>query len=294
MRNRPLVMALAALLALSAGCSSPAEAPEGGYQLYYSALDDPYAAQSLACEPYGGDAPAEPVPALVDALLDGPTVAGLTSPFPEGVRLLDWSLEDGVLHLDLSEQYGGLTGVDLTVADACLALTLCQVEGVASVYVTVEGREIPYRAVQLLTPDSVSLSDGEGETTLRRLTLWYPRVDGSGLGGELREFSAGDTLLQDVLTSWAEGPRQEGLGAALPQGAEVRSVSLQDGLCSVDLSQAFLDGLPASREQARLAIYALVNTLAGVEGVEQVQLLVEGEPVGQALSPNDALSEPAS
>ena len=55
---------------------------------------------------------------------------------------------DGLGRLDLSGQYGGLTGVDLTVADACLALTLSQAPGVETVYVTVEGGEIPYRPIQ--------------------------------------------------------------------------------------------------------------------------------------------------
>ena len=101
-----------------------------------------------------------PIPALVDALLSPPETQGLATPFPEGVRLLSWEVEEGRLHLDLSEQYGGLSGVDLTVADACLTLTLCQVEGVESVYVTVEGREIPYRRVQQLGPDGLLLTDG--------------------------------------------------------------------------------------------------------------------------------------
>lgn len=46
------------------------------------------------------------------------------------------------------------------MAGACLTLTLCQVEGVESVYVTVEGREIPYRRVQQLGPDGLLLTDG--------------------------------------------------------------------------------------------------------------------------------------
>ena len=96
----------------------------------------------------------------MDALLSPPETQGLATPFPEGVRLLSWELEEGRLHLDLSEQHGGLAGVDLTVADACLTLTLCQVEGVESVYVTVEGREIPYRRVQQLGPDGLLLTDG--------------------------------------------------------------------------------------------------------------------------------------
>ena len=158
MRRR--IAALGCLLALAAGgCAPRPEEPEGGYCVYYSALSDRFAPLPLDCEPFEGSG-GDPIPALVDALLSPPETQGLATPFPEGVRLLSWELEEGRLHLDLSEQYGGLSGVDLTVADACLTLTLCQVEGVESVYVTVEGREIPYRRVQQLGPDGLLLTDG--------------------------------------------------------------------------------------------------------------------------------------
>ena len=158
MRRR--IAALGCLLALAAGgCAPRPEEPEGGYCVYYTALSDRFAPLPLDCEPFEGSG-GDPIPALVDALLSPPETQGLTSPFPEGVRLLSWEVEEGRLHLDLSEQYGGLSGVDLTVADACLTLTLCQVEGVESVYVTVEGREIPYRRVQQLGPDGLLLTDG--------------------------------------------------------------------------------------------------------------------------------------
>ena len=170
--NRIRIAALAGLLLLAAGCSAPPEEAEDGYQVYYSALEDRYAQQALASEPYGSAPPKEPIPDLVAALLDGPDSPDLTSPFPDGVRLLGWELEDGVLHLDLSEQYGGLSGVNLTVADACLTLTLCQVEGVDAVYVTVEGREIPYRPVQALTPEELFLSDGMDAPASVALLFW--------------------------------------------------------------------------------------------------------------------------
>ena len=197
--NRIRIAALAGLLLLAAGCSAPPEEAEDGYQVYYSALEDRYAQQALASEPYGSAPPKEPIPDLVAALLDGPDSPDLTSPFPDGVRLLGWELEDGVLHLDLSEQYGGLSGVNLTVADACLTLTLCQVEGVDAVYVTVEGREIPYRPVQALPPEELFLSDGRDAPASVTLPFWYPRADGTGLAAETRELAAGDTLLHKEL-----------------------------------------------------------------------------------------------
>lgn len=123
MRRR--IAALGCLLALAAGgCAPRPEEPEGGYCVYYSALSDRFAPLPLDCEPFEGSG-GDPIPALVDALLSPPETQGLASPFPEGVRLLSW-----------------------------------EVEGVESVYVTVEGREIPYRRVQQLGPDGLLLTDG--------------------------------------------------------------------------------------------------------------------------------------
>lgn len=70
--NRIRIAALAGLLLLAAGCSAPPEEAEDGYQVYYSALEDRYAQQALASEPYGSAPPKEPIPDLVAALLDGP------------------------------------------------------------------------------------------------------------------------------------------------------------------------------------------------------------------------------
>ena len=118
MRRR--IAALGCLLALAAGgCAPRPEEPEGGYCVYYSALSDRFAPLPLDCEPFEGSG-GDPIPALVDALLSPPETQGLTSPFPEGVRLLSWEVEEGRLHLDLSEQYGGLSGVEPLGADALL------------------------------------------------------------------------------------------------------------------------------------------------------------------------------
>ena len=158
MKKRLLTL-LPALLALAAlwGCAAGGEDSEdGAYRLWFSAMEDRYALEAVACEPAELPEGLPPALGLTEALLAGPEGQNLASPFPAGVRLLDWSLEDGTLWLDLSEQYGSLTGVDLTVADACLVLTLTQAPGVETVYVTVEGEELPYRPIQRMTAADVA------------------------------------------------------------------------------------------------------------------------------------------
>lgn len=276
--KRAAILTLAVCLLLP-GCSTGQTGEEGTYQVYYSALSDPKAESALAWEPYALPARVEPVPGLVRAMLDEPETTGLTSPFPSGVRLLSWELEEGRLHLDLSEQYGGLTGVDLSVADACLTLTLCQLEGVESVYVTVEGSEIPYRPIQQLTQGRILLEGGAEDPVYVGVELWYPKEDHSGLDGEYRQITVRgeETLPRAVLSAWLEGPRQEALYACMPEGAQVRSASVNDGICTVDLSVEFLTAMPSDQVETLLTVYSIVNTLGELEGVEAVQLLFEGE-----------------
>ena len=92
---------------------------------------------------------------LVNALLAGPTQDGLVSPFPQGLSLQSWELEDGLLTLNFSEQYGGLADISLTLADYCLVLTLSQVEGVDTVQIQSAGHTYHSRSHQTMKADEV-------------------------------------------------------------------------------------------------------------------------------------------
>ena len=183
---------------------------------------------------------------------------------------------------------------------ACaLAGTLCQLEEVDSVYVTVEGDELPYRSMQHLSDGDILLDGGADEPMALDIELWYLTAGGQALGVERRQIvkTVEQTVAEAVLSAWAEGPRQEGLLPCLPQGSQIRSVELQDGVCAVDLSQEFIQGLPEDENAAVLMVYAMVNTLCQLEGVDAVQLYIDGSPapavgglpLDRALIPDAAL-----
>ena len=99
---------------------------------------------------------------LLAALLAGPTQDGLTSPFPRGVTLqrCRWDEErPGVLLVDLSEQYGALADISLTLADYSIVLTLSQLEGVEGIEITAGGRQVSYRSHQQLSSEEAVLWD---------------------------------------------------------------------------------------------------------------------------------------
>lgn len=155
--RKKLVILLAAVSLLCTGCTAPAaqteEPAEGEYGVYFVS-----SARSVGGESWGSaDSGAlsrefhplpegtEPVEGLLALLLAGPEGESLTSPFPGGTTLRAWRLEEGRVTLDLSEAYGGLAGAELTLADGCIVLTLCQLPEVEEVYITVEGRRRPFR-----------------------------------------------------------------------------------------------------------------------------------------------------
>lgn len=306
MKKKLLALACAAALALS-GCAvgvGETQPPEGGYEVYYVVTGaEKSAARAVDFEyrvPSPEDDPAE---ALVGFLLSAPQTLGLASPAP-GVRLRSAELgEDGQLRLDLSEQYGGLSGIDLTVANACFTLTLCQLAGVSSVYITVEGDPIPYQSIHDLHAGDIILPGAEEEAVTVKAALYFPRTDGIGLGVEYRDVvkTEDDTLAAAILTALLAGPQFQSMRSLMPEGVELRGVKVEDGTCYVDFSSAFVEGAPQSREEQRLLLYSVVNTMCAQEAltVNAVQLLVEGQTVGQyggvpaaaALEPDFSLSQ---
>lgn len=274
-----------ALLTLLSGCAKqqPETAEGAQYSLWFAAADGvDWDASTVVAEEIR-TWPAEPTAMeLLLTLLRGPTEEGLVSPFPTGASVRSTILgEDGVLLVDLTEQYGDLTGVDLTVADSCIALTLCQLPSVEAVRVTVEGETIPYRNRQVLGSGDVLLSGAEEEPEDYFTVLYFPRRDGLGLTAEYRSVARqqgakqASVLVEELL----QGPRFENGGQSLPEGIQARRVSVEGSVCRLDLSADFTANVPQNESQAVLVLYALVNTLCTLSEVERVQILVEGEAV---------------
>ena len=160
-RSLSFVLALALLLS---ACGSGETAELGGPVLWFCAGGEEDHGPALAPQPYEGEVQPE---ALLNALLAGPGQEGLYTPFPRGVTLRHWSWDEerpGVLLVDLSEQYGALADVSLSLADYSIVLTLSQVEGVEEVEITAGGRKVSYRSHQLLAPGEAVLWDELADT----------------------------------------------------------------------------------------------------------------------------------
>ena len=284
-RRLSLTAALVLLLSLLCACAAQhaQEMDENGYELYF--LSDPNSAG-------GGDAiraqekrlvldgameTEDCVRALLEALLAGPDEPLLSSPIPGGTALKSLKVSGRRAQIDLSAQYARLTGIDLSLADYCITLTLTQLPDVARVRITVAGRDLDYRSRQVFLARDILTVPKEDVVGTVDASLYFVNGDGA-LTAEARTLNLyeGDTQVSAVVRALENGPETKGLSAVLPEGFKVRKVWLEEEICYVSLSSALLEGQPEP-ETLSQAVLALEQSLLSLESVEEVRFLVDGE-----------------
>lgn len=278
-----LILAAACLLS-AAACvvRSTENESEHGYGLWFAVSGKSERNDYSAVGRESRNWHSEPtVEEMMQALLEGPVSNDLESPFPPGVELLSITVNENThtARVDLSEQYGDLVGFDLTLADYCITLTLCQRPDIEAVRVTVEGSIIPYRDRQKMTAGDVLLSGITEEPDTFLAALYFPRRSSGTLVTEYRQVSRtdGSRAVDIVMEELLKGPSERRQNDSMPEGVRIRSLTVSDGVCEIDLSDEFVANAPKDDAMAGLTLYALVNTLCALGGVSQVRLLVEGE-----------------
>ena len=277
MKKRVVCLAAALLLALPAACLPQNPAGEDGLRLWFAAPGDRQSREvtaALGSVSYTGT---ESVPALLEALLAGPPQdSELVSPFPPGTGAARWAVENRTAHVELSEEYAQLSGIDRTIADYCVTLTLSQLSGVDRVELSAGGE-----GMRVLRPGDVIFSGAEEEPVDVPASLYFRRTGSASLAFEMRVFrlTEDETPARAVLEALIDGPQDEGLVGLLPQELTVRYAWVDDGVCYADVSGALLAAAPDSRSEQELVISSIVETLCSLDKVDQVQLLVEGEPL---------------
>ena len=284
-----LILAIAAALLAFASCAgSVQEDEESGYALYFlSDLDtsgggDAIAASSLRFTPGEAMSTEDCVRALMELLLAGPDEATLHSPIPEGTALRSLSVSGRRARVDLSAPYARLSGIDLSLADYCITLTLSQLPNVNAVSITANGSELPYRKTQVLLSADTLLSSRE--SGLRPITVQLYFLDSKT--GELRAeqqtlaLYEGQTRVNALLEALVQGPEDDSLVSLLPEDFAVISSRIENGVCYLNLPAS--GSLPENEAERDLMLSALEQSILSLGGVDEVQFLIEGsaEPDG--------------
>lgn len=206
------------------------------------------------------------------ALMRIPEADELTSAIPDSVRIEDVSLSGRTVTVLMSDSYLALGGMDKTITDACIVLTMCSVPDVNGVAM----RTANTSPSQAMSSEDILLRNTLTSESLLELRLYFPQSDGDVLSAEYRQISLDEDMPTErlIIDELIKGPRSDRLVSILPENTAVLSVYTQDGLCTVSLSESFLSDREYSSQEIKLAIYSIVNSLTCLSSVDRVQINV--------------------
>ena len=224
MRRKAFLFAFLVLSLLLAACvRGGGTEGENSYTIYYPAAElrdvpgeDAIVARTVQLPDADTLTQEELAQRLLERILADAPDAGVRAPMPGGTTLLSLSVLGNWARVDFSRQYARLAGIDLTLADYCVTLTL-------------------------------TLALYEGQTRVNAL-----------------------------LETLAQGPESDALAALLPEEFTVLSARVEEGTCYLNLpSDADLGISP------RQTVESLVLSLCSLDTVERVQIVVDGEIAAQ-------------
>ncbi|MBE6984766.1 MAG: hypothetical protein E7434_03975 [Ruminococcaceae bacterium] len=198
---------------------------------------------------------------------------------PKGANIAippQWKLQEA--HCEhsvatVSFQGTGVSSLQTNTAAACLLQTLLQLSDVQTLRLSAPGQEvIQLSKEELLLEDTGMLPQKES------IVLYLPDEDGRFLLRQTQTVEAVEAadrpkyVLQQLLDADVNG-------TCIPYGTRLLSVSVENEICTVNLSSEFLRNMKLSFHEERMAVYAIVNSLTELAEVTTVDFWIEGAPL---------------
>ena len=196
---------------------------------------------------------------------------------PAGTKLNDCRISGSTVYLDFSRRYGQLSGMDMTIADYCVTLSLVQIPGIYTVRITVDGEEPEHRDHNRFRADDALLTSKED--VVRNLAVKLYFRDGKTLEAEERILTVyeGESQMAAVLDALMAGPQTEGLRPLTEEKFQTLSTRLEEGTCYLNFPTADEALLPKKKYAQELLLEGVVRSLCSIREIKRVQILIDGE-----------------
>lgn len=233
----------------------------------------------------GGKTLLEMLNNAVKELRTKPKSETLASAIPQELQILNISLEDSVVTINVSNNYRDMKTGQEMFCRAALVWTFTGFYFVDQVEILVEGVPLAKTNGEPFGPmgrdDLIVDAQIEAEPTnsTRVLTLYFANKDATALVAEKRkvEVNPNQPVEKYILEQLIIGPKEDGHVATVPPETKIRNIQTADGICYVDLSEEFVTKHGGGSTGETFTVYSIVNSLAELKEIEKVQFLIEGE-----------------
>lgn len=226
--------------------------------------------------------PVETATELIKDICDTSLMPKGDSPvIPDGISISSCTVEDDIIHIDLSGDYGSLSSSVKLLLTAGLTKTFEQINGIEGVNITIkkqplldtEGKELG-----ILSDDEFVIHSGDEINTYSKMqmTLYFP--DGSGtIVPETRTvyYRSSVPTEQLVMQELIKGPYEAGHQSLFASNANFLNVNIQKKICYVNFDESISQAL--SGYDVNKALQAIVRSMSSVCGIDKVQFSVNGD-----------------
>lgn len=280
MRKKMLLL-FALLCLVLGGCAGEKPTTDGTAVYYLSNSETKVEAHNVTLTATEAEGQLEE---LLQWLSTNPDKLEYKAPLSYGFTILDKSCSDGRVVLNMSAEYLSLPSLKEVLVRAALVRTLCQLDSISYVSITVEGEQLfdgIGEPIGLMSADQFIDNDGNAINAYEqvRLKLYFADATGENLISGLRDkyYLSNTSVERLVVEELIAGPSGEVnyLFPTINPATKIVNVMTKDGVCYVNLSEDFLavvGNVPTS-----VSVYSIVNSLVELNSVNKVQILVNGE-----------------
>lgn len=269
------------LISLFWGCTVQEEAvEEPSYQVYYINKEET-AVLPVGYEPKAAEG-LELLEELMAVLSQKPENPDYKHALPDFVTFLDYSLEQGQLYLYFDGGYQKMPTYYEVLCRAAIVRTMCQMPNVEYVSFFVNDQALldsNQMPVGLMTENLFVENTGDQVNTYNSVTLnlYFANATGDKLVMERDTFyyNSNMSLEKLILEQLIQGPVSDQTYPTIPPETKVLNISTKDGICYVNLDEAFLNQTYDLAEA--VPIYSIVNSLEELTNINKVQILINGE-----------------
>lgn len=233
------------------------------------------------------DSEEEQLQELISCLSTVPDKLEYKAPLSMGFKVLDVSVDDGKVLLNVDANYKTMSATTEVLARAAIVRTLTQLPHIKYVGINVEGMQLYDNVGELvgwMNAEQFINNDGNEINTyeLVRVKLYFANETGDKLIAAYREkhYSTNTPLERFVVEELIAGPSGQvaGIYPSINPETKIINVMTKDGICYVNLDSSFLT--VANNVSTEVAVYSIVNSLVELSNVNKVQILINGEVPG--------------
>lgn len=275
-----LILALVLLLSFS-GCGEKEKKYEE-ISLYFTEKDNTNLVYETfeIVEPKGLE---DSVKKTMEALLSGPKNKENTRVVRDGTKLLSAKVDDiGYAEVNLSREFYNDNQLFDILAASSIVKSLCSIEGINKVIITVEGMPIVSptgEELGYLSQDDLIFDITAAQQNEVNVKLYFSDQDAMYFVKENRKINVptGESVEKLIVSELIKGPTKEKAIKIIPSETKIRSVETKDGVCFVNLSSEFITKNAGGSSGEYMTIFSIVNSLTELSYIEKVQFLIEGE-----------------